>query len=308
MQKQLKAFTELKQFQLFFIGIIILSAVIVGLDSYPKISDKYGTILHSIDKIILWLFVFEICLKLASFGRRFGKFFEDGWNLFDFIIVGACFLPFDGQSIIVLRLLRVLRIVRLVGTIPELKLIVNTLLKSIPSLGYIGVLLFILFYIYGCLGTFLFRENDPIHFETLHIALLSLFRVATLEDWTDIMYTAIYGCQNYGYSGSQDLCISSQAFPFIGWFYFVSFVLLATFIFFNLFIGVIINNMEEVKEKEMLRLDPDLARLGKSESDIKELLKKIKKDMALLESHVTFLEHAEEQRSEDLEDAKEQRS
>ena len=226
MQKQLKAFTESRQFQFFFIGIILLSGVIVGLDSYPKISAEYGTILHSLDRIILGLFVFEICLKLVSFAPRVHRFFEDGWNVFDFIIVGACFLPFDGQSIIVLRLLRVLRVVRLVGTIPELKLIVNTLLKSIPSLGYIGVLLFILFYIYGCLGTFLFRENDPIHFESLHISLLSLFRVATLEDWTDIMYTAIYGCQNYGYSGAQDLCISSQTFPFIGWFYFVSFVLL----------------------------------------------------------------------------------
>ena len=119
MQKQLKIFTESRQFQIFFIGIILLSGVIVGLDSYPKISDEYGAILHSLDRIILGLFVFEICLKLTSFGPRVHEFFKDGWNVFDFIIVGACFLPFDGQSIIVLRLLRVLRIVRLVGTIPE---------------------------------------------------------------------------------------------------------------------------------------------------------------------------------------------
>ena len=145
----------------------------------------------------------------------------------------------------------------------------------------------------------MFRENDPIHFESLHISLLSLFRVATLEDWTDIMYTAIYGCQNYGYSGMEELCKSSIAFPFLGWFYFVSFVLLATFIFFNLFIGVIISNMEDIKEKERLRLDPDLARLGKSESDIKILLGKIKKDMVLLESHISFLENVEESRFKD---------
>ena len=299
MQKKLKVFTESKNFQIFFIGIIILSGVVVGLDSYPEISDEHGTILRSLDSIILGLFVFEICLKLISFTPRVHEFFKDGWNIFDFVIVSACFLPFAGQSIIVLRLLRVLRIVRLVGTIPELKLIVNTLLKSIPSLGYIGVLLFILFYIYACLGTFLFRGNDPIHFESLHISLLSLFRVATLEDWTDIMYTAIYGCQNYGYSGMKELCENSNAFPFLGWFYFVSFVLLATFIFFNLFIGVIISNMDDIKEKERLRLDPDLARLGKSESDIKILLDKIKKDMVLLESHILFLENVEESRFKD---------
>ena len=271
----------------------------VGLDSYPEISDEHGTILRSLDSIILGLFVFEICLKLISFTPRVHEFFKDGWNIFDFVIVSACFLPFAGQSIIVLRLLRVLRIVRLVGTIPELKLIVNTLLKSIPSLGYIGVLLFILFYIYACLGTFLFRGNDPIHFESLHISLLSLFRVATLEDWTDIMYTAIYGCQNYGYSGMKELCENSNAFPFLGWFYFVSFVLLATFVFLNLFIGVIISNMEDIKQKERLRLDPELANLEKSEANVKVLLNKIKKDMALLESHISFLENVEEHRLED---------
>ena len=296
MQKQLKIFTESKQFQMFFIGIILLSGVVVGLDSYPEISEEYGTILHFLDSIILGLFVFEICVKLISFGPRVHEFFKDGWNIFDFIIVSACFLPFDGQSIIVLRLLRVLRIVRLVGTIPELKLIVNTLLKSIPSLGYFGVLLFILFYMYACLGTFLFRENDPIHFESLHLSLLSLFRVATLEDWTDIMYTAIYGCQNYGYSGMGELCKNSNAFPFLGWFYFVSFVLLATFVFLNLFIGVIISNMEDIKQKERLRLDPELASLEKSEANVKVLLNKIKKDMALLESHISFLENVEEHR------------
>jgi len=299
MQKQLRIFTESKKFQIFFIGVILLSGIVVGLDSYPEISNEYGTILHLLDSIILGLFVLEICLKLISFGPRIHEFFKDGWNIFDFIIVSACFLPFDGQSVIVLRLLRVLRIVRLVGTIQELKLIVNTLLKSIPSLGYIGVLLFILFYIYACLGTFLFRENDPIHFESLHISLLSLFLVATLEDWTDIMYTAIYGCQNYGYSGMEELCEKSMAFPFLGWFYFVSFVLLATFIFFNLFIGVIISNMEDIKERERLKLDPDLAKLGKSESDIKILLSKIKKDMVMLESHISFLENVEKIRFKD---------
>ena len=299
MQKNLKTFTESKQFQFFFIGIILLSGLVVGLDSYPKISDKYGTILHTLDSIILGLFVFEIGIKMISFGTRFHEFFRDGWNTFDFIIVGACLLPFDGQSIIVLRLLRVLRIVRLVGTIPELKLIVNTLLKSIPSMGYIGALLFILFYIYACLGTFLFRENDPIHFESLHLALLSLFRVATLEDWTDIMYTAVYGCQSYGYSGLEELCKSSKAFPFLGWFYFVSFVLLATFIFLNLLIGVIINNMGDIKEKEKLRQNPKPGKPGQAEANIKTLLDKIKKDMVLLETHVSLLEDLEQRKLKD---------
>ena len=297
MQKKLIIFTESKQFQMFFMAVILLSGVVVGLDSYSLISAKYGIILHAMDSIILWLFVVEIILKMCALGSRFPEFFKDGWNSFDFIIVSACFLPFEGQSIIVLRLLRVLRIVRLVGTVPELKLIVNTLLKSLPSMGYIAALLSILFYIYACLGTFLFRENDPVHFESLHLTLLSLFRVATLEDWTDIMYTAIYGCQSYGYSGMEELCKTSEAFPILGWLYFVSFVLLAFFVFLNLSIGVIINNMEDLKEEERLRLDPKLEKLGNA--NIKILLNKIQKDMTLLETHISFLDDLEQNRIKD---------
>jgi voltage-gated sodium channel len=297
MQQKLRTFTESKQFQIFFIAVILLSGVAVGLDSYPSVSDKYGTILQVMDSIILWLFVFEILLKMYALGSRFPEFFKDGWNAFDFIIVSACFLPFEGQSIIVLRLLRVLRIVRLVGTIPELKLIVNTLLKSMSSMGYIAALLSILFYIYACLGTFLFRENDPVHFESLHLTLLSLFRVATLEDWTDIMYTAIYGCQSYGYSGMEELCKSSEAFPFLGWLYFISFILLATFVFLNLIIGVIINNMDDLKEEEKLRLDPEFEKSGNT--NIKILLNKLKKDINLLETYVSSLDDLEKKRLKD---------
>ena len=296
MQQKLRALTESKQFQIFFIAIILLSGLVVGLDSYPSISAQYGRILNVMDSIILWLFVFEILLKMVALGGRFSEFFKDGGNTFDFIIVSACFLPFDGQSIIVLRLLRVLRVVRLVGTVPELKLIVNTLLKSIPSMGYIAALLSILFYIYACLGTFLFRANDPIHFESLHLTLLSLFRVATLEDWTDIMYTAIYGCQQYGYSGMEELCKNSEAFPFLGWLYFVSFVLLATFVFLNLIIGVIINNMEDLKEEDKYKLAPKLEKIDTTEANMKILLNRIKKDMALLETHVSFLDELEKRR------------
>ena len=290
MQETLRVLTESKQFQIFFIGIILLSGIVVGLDSYPSISTQYESILQALDNIILFLFVVEILLKLFSFGTRFTSFFKDGWNVFDFIIVGACFLPFDGQSIIVLRLLRVLRVVRLVGTVPELKLIVNTLLKSIPSMGYIGALLSILFYIYACLGTFLFRANDPVYFESLHISLLSLFRVATLEDWTDIMYTAIYGCKQYGYTGVEELCINSEAFPILGWMYFVSFVLLATFVFLNLIIGVIINNMEDLKEEQKSKINSGLKYSEYSKTNVKDLLNNMKKDINILENHISFLE------------------
>jgi voltage-gated sodium channel len=295
MQNKLRAFTESKKFQLFFMAVILFSGIVVGLDTYPLISAQYGKTLQALNSLILWLFTVEILLKMFCLGTRFPVFFKDGWNSFDFIIVVTCFLPFAGQSIIILRLLRVLRIVRLVGSVPELKLIVNTLLKSIPSMGYIAVLMSILFYIYACLGTFLFRGNDPIHFESLHLSLLGLFRVATLEDWTDIMYTAIYGCQQYGYSGIEELCKNSEAFPILGWLYFVSFIVLVTFVFLNLIIGVILNNMVDLKKEEKLNQDG----IDETEYNIRILFNKLKKDVDLLENHVSLLDDLEQKRLKD---------
>lgn len=126
--------------------------------------------------------------------------------------------------------------------------LVNTLLKSIPSIGYIGILLSVIFYIYATMGVFLFRYNDPVHFGNLQLSLLSLFRIVTLEDWTDIMYINMYGCDHaiWGY-GAQAGCTNPTAFGFGAVLYFVSFVLMGTMIVLNLFIGVIMNSMDEAK-------------------------------------------------------------
>jgi len=251
MTATLKKLVESRAFANTILGLIVFAAVVVGIETYPAVMDRHGKLLHAIDKIIIWLFALEAALKMAAGGRKWYRYFLDPWNVFDFIIVVVCFLPVDAQFAQVLRLARVLRALRLISAVPKLQLLVGSLLKSLPSMCYVGLLLAIMFYVYAVLGVFLFRENDPVHFRNLELSMLSLFRVVTLEDWTDVMYIQMYGSDNYPFS-DQDrgrYAFSSTARPFVGVFYFVSFVALGTMVMLNLFIGVIIQSMDEAQSE-----------------------------------------------------------
>ncbi len=252
-----KKITESKWFQNFIIAVIILAGVLVGIQTYGEKVIHWAPVIDKLDWIILIIFTIEVIIKITAEGNQPQNYFKDTWNLFDFFIVAACFAgPFLGDNaefLPVLRLIRILRVFKLVTALPELQLIVGALLRSIPSMAYISLLLGLLFYIYGAMAVFLFGENDPIHFENLQRGILSLFRVITLEDWTDIMYINMYGCENYGYGGgNQALCTNSYGSPILASMFFVSFVLIGTMIVLNLFIGVIMNGMDEMKaETEM---------------------------------------------------------
>jgi len=143
--------------------------------------------------MVLYIFVLEAFIKILAEGKKPWRYFQKGWNIFDFTIVAICFLPFNAQYVTVLRLARVLRVFRLATVIPRLQVLVAGIIKSIPSMFYVSALLFILFYIYAVLGIFLFRGNDPGHFGDLGTSLTSLFRLVTLDNWTDLLYTAYYG-------------------------------------------------------------------------------------------------------------------
>ena len=150
-------------------------------------------------------------------------------------------LPATGELATIARLARLLRVLRLISALPELRLIVATLVRSIPSMGHVVFLLSILFYVYAVAGFHLFHQVDPTHWRTLGIALLSLFRIVTLEDWTDIMYAAM-------------------AHHWWAWMYFVSFVILGTFVVVNLFIAVVLNNLEEAKLERLAELTDEPTR------------------------------------------------
>ncbi|MEM9915190.1 MAG: ion transporter [Planctomycetota bacterium] len=251
MTAKLQTLVESKAFANTVLGLILFAAVIVGLETYPAVMQRHGKLLHALDKIIIWLFALEAALKMAAGGKKWHRYFADPWNIFDFTIVVVCFLPVNAQFAQVLRLARVLRALRLISAVPKLQLLVGSLLKSLPSMCYVGLLLAIMFYVYAVLGVFLFRDNDPVHFRNLELSMLSLFRVVTLEDWTDIMYIQMYGSDQYPFS-DQDRAryeFNSVAQPFVGAFYFVSFVALGTMIMLNLFIGVIIQSMDEAQSE-----------------------------------------------------------
>lgn len=245
---------ESRWFQTFITGFILFAGVIVGVETYPGLVERYRGLLHSIDLLILWVFLAEVVLKMTAEGSRPLRYFRDPWNVFDFFVVAASFLAmFAAHSedlehgIVVLRLVRLLRVLRLVRAVPKLQILVNALIRSIPSMSYVSVLLFLLFYVYAVAGVFLFGPNDPVHFGNLQTSLLSLFRTVTLEDWTDLMYIQMHGCAGYGYDGNEALCTQSMSYPLLSPVFFVSFVLLGTMIVLNLFIGVIMTGMQEAQ-------------------------------------------------------------
>jgi len=244
---QIDKIVESKLFRYFILGVILVSGIIVGIETYPAFYQSHHSLLHTIDRLILLIFGIEITLKILAKGSRPWDFFKDPWNVFDFIVVGVCFIPgIDTHYVAVLRLARVLRVFRVISIFPKLQLLVNALLKSIPSMGYVIVLLALIFYIYAVMGTFLFGIKDPVHFGNLHISMITLFKVLTLEGWTDIMNVQFYG------TNDPLAEYNSKPISYFSFIYFVSFILLGAMIIMNLFIGVIMNSMQE-SHQEMER-------------------------------------------------------
>lgn len=279
MVKICKSIADAKWFQNFVTIAIIAAGVLVGMATYPEFSTRHEGVLEVLNTIVLIIFIIEILVKIIAEGKKPWLYFTDAWNVFDFIIVAAAFLPFGGSSVAILRLLRLLRVLKLIKALPKLQMLVGALLKSIPSMGYVSILLLLLFYIYAVAGVFFFGENDPIHFNDLQTSMLSLFRVVTLEDWTDIMYINMFGCENYGYDGNMELCTNSIPSAAGSVTFFVSFVLIGTMIFLNLFIGVIMNGMDEAKAEMALK---DKIDSGESKTNVDDLERKLAEMQDLL--------------------------
>ncbi len=234
------------------LSLILLSGVLVGMETYPRYhpDTPVGHVLLIMQDIILGIFVVEAAIKIGAYGRKPWLYFKNPWNVFDFTIIAICFLPIGAQFAMVFRMARLLRTLRLFTALPRLQVLVNALLKSIPSLGYVGVLLLLHFYIYAVMGTFLFQHNDPIRFGNLHSSMMTLFEVLTLEGWNDVFNTQMLG-SNFTYSDEwRELAGTARVStgrPIAAAAYFVSFILLGTMIMLNLFTGVIINSMQEAQ-------------------------------------------------------------
>ena len=266
-------------FNHFILWVIVAAGVLVGIETYHQNESPLRNTLEGFDLLILLVFTAEFAVKILAEGARPWNYFRDPWNVFDFTVVAVCWLAhvvpsMNAGFVAVIRLARVLRVLRLVHAMPQLKMLVNAMLKSIPSMGYVGILLLLLYYIYGAMGVFLFGKNDPLHFGSLGTAMLSLFRISTLEGWTEIMYVNMFGCNDpkWGY-GPESGCTTPEPHGTAAVLYFVSFVLVGTMIVLNLFIGVIMNAMDEVRAEHELeeRHARKLAGVGHLEDELAEL-------------------------------------
>ncbi len=244
-------------FERVIILFILINGVILGMETSPELMNRYGGLMHFGNQVILGIFILEAALKMLALAPQVHRYFLDGWNIFDFSVIVFSLIPATGEFAMIARLARLLRVVRLVSTIPELKLIVATLVRSIPSMMHVMTLMGLIFYIYAITGYQLFHEHDPIHWRSLGISLLTLFRVVTLEDWTDVMYTAM-------------------EFHYLSWMYFVSFVILGTFVVINLFIAVVINNLDEAKAERLAELQEPVTQ-NEILKDLRETQKALKR-------------------------------
>jgi voltage-gated sodium channel len=235
----------------FIIGVILFNAFLIGLETYVE-----HPAIKVLEWICVWIFVAEILLKYI-YARSRREYFSDGWNWFDIIVVGAAFVPQVSGISTALRILRVLRVLRLVKIIPEMRLIVSVLARSLTSMLYIGGLMLIVFYVYAVIGHHLFGHAQP-EYATLHESMFTLFRVLTLEDWTDIRYDGVA----LGYYWKSTV-------------FHVSWVLVSTFVMLNLIVGAIINNYSEVQEIEKIhhsKLDTSDERLEQLVHELNELI------------------------------------
>ncbi len=291
--------TGSRLFQNAIVVLILLTGILSGVESYLPEGDPMLRGLALVQDVILGIFVLEILLRVLAYDGQPWRYFKNAWNLFDFVIVGVCILPIGAQFGTVLRMARLVRTLRLVSILPRLQLLVGALLKSIPSLGYIGILLGLHFYMYAVIGTFLFRANDPWRFGSLHESFLTLFQVLTLEGWNDVLGTQYLGSDLTYDDGLKALTAGarlSEAQPIVAALYFVSFIMLGTMIMLNLFTGVIITSMEEASDEAAAsKRKEHLAKRGVM--TLRDELTLVSEKLRELSTHLETIETGEEQQA-----------
>ena len=229
LQSQLMALNSHKAFEAFVICVIIISALLVGAKTY-NISPITQQLVSILDWIITFIFLTEISIRFIAHERK-SRFFLSFWNTFDTLIVITCLIPVeDGEMALLGRIIRIFRVLRMISFVPELRLLLNALFSALPQLGYVVALMFIIFYIYGAIGSFLFEAINPVLWGDISIAMLTLFRVMTFEDWTDVMYETM------------------EVYP-LSWIFYISFIFFTAFAFLNIVIGIVVNVLEEENER-----------------------------------------------------------
>ena len=244
-------FLERSRVRQVIIGVIIFNAIILGMETSKGLMADYGDLILAIDRACLAFFVAEIALKLFARG---GRFFRDGWSIFDLIIVGISLAPV-GEGFSALRALRVLRVLRVISVAPSLRRVVEGFVTALPGMGSVFVLMAIIFYIGAVIATKLFSADFPQWFGTLGQSGYTLFQITTLESWSMGIVRPVM-----------------ETFPW-AWAFFLPFIMITTFAVVNLLVGLIVNSMQDAHQAEAIAStdayrDDVIARLGEMEEKL----------------------------------------
>ena len=256
--------TSSAQFERFILLVILANAVVLGAETYESFDREHGDVLDALNAIFLGVFVVEIVLRFAAAGFNPRRYFSNGWNVFDFIVVGAAFVPGLQDNATLLRLLRLLRIVRAVRLLPDLRILVVAVGRALPGVGSLAVLTVLLLFSYGMVGWLIFDDHMPDRFGDIGNAMLTLFVLLTLESLPELI--------DRGRELSEWTVV-----------YFVSFALLAAFILFNLFIGIVINSMEEARALELERAEKEEREGDAHEIALRDRVRALRQDLEALE-------------------------
>ena len=221
-------------FQLFISGVIVLNAVVLGIETYVEPGSPTFDTLMLVNEVFYLVFLAELILRIASYGRRPWNFFRSGWNIFDFIVIGAALIPAVRAQAEVIRLLRLARIVRLLRFLPDARVLIATMGKALPPVFSMIVLVVLILFIYGMIGVVVFGEALPDQWGDIGTAMMTLFVLLTLENFPTYLEQA------------------QEVTPFASVF-FLSYVLIAAFVVLNLVLGIVIGSMEEAREEERRR-------------------------------------------------------
>jgi voltage-gated sodium channel len=257
-----------KSFEISIIAVIVVSAIAVGAHSY-SLSPETIKALIIMDYAITVIFCVEIAIRMLA-EDKVPDFFRSGWNVFDFTIVAVSIIPIAGTQVVwVARLVRIFRVLRLISYVPQLRIIIDTLLKAIPRIGYVVLLMFILFYMYGTIGNMFFAEINPVLWGNVSISMLTLFRILSLEDWTDVMYE------------------SMEVYP-LSWIFYLSFIFLVAFVFLNIMVAIVIDAWQEGQTSPEKSLREDSGESLKNGSPIPRM-ETLANRMTQLEKKVALL-------------------
>lgn len=255
----LKSLIESRRFEAVILALIVLNAIVLGLETSRSVTARFGEILTVIDRTILAVFVLELVARLAVY--RLG-FFRDPWRIFDLFVVGVALIPATGQFS-VLRALRVLRVLRLVSIVPSLRRVVGGFVAALPGMGSIMLLLALVFYVFAVMATQLYGQSFPDRFGTLGESAYTLFQVMTLEGWSDGVVRPVM-----------------EVYP-LAWLFFIPFIVATSFTVLNLFIGVIVSAMEAETMEEAAE---ERAQIQDDQEELKAEIRALRDDVKALRS------------------------